>query len=59
MIWPCLRTRLRIVVSERIAALLRQLRVDQVPLGLERAAEDRIPGYVGRGFQLIKRSLGL
>jgi hypothetical protein len=42
-----------------LAVLLRQLGVDEVPLGLEDTAEDRISGYLSGRFQLIQGGLGL
>jgi len=42
-----------------LAVLLRQLSIDEVPLGLERTTEDRISGFLGRRFQRIEGGLGL
>jgi hypothetical protein len=39
--------------------LVRQLSIDEIPLGLERAPEDRIASLVGRRFQLIEGCLQL
>jgi len=39
--------------------LIRQLSIDEVPLGLERAPEDRIASLLGRRFQLIESCLRL
>ncbi len=39
--------------------LVRQLGIDEVPLGLERATEDGIAGFLGRRFQRIEGRRGL
>jgi hypothetical protein len=42
-----------------LAVLIRQLSIDQIPLGLERATEDGIAGFLGRSFEFIQDRLGL
>src|SRR6266511_2921553 len=45
--------------GKRLAVLVRQRSVDEVPLGLECAAEDGVSGFLGRRFQHIQGGLSL
>src|SRR6266498_5101664 len=45
--------------GKRLGVLVRQRSVDEVPLGLECAAEDGVSGFLGRRFQHIQGGLSL
>jgi hypothetical protein len=45
--------------GKTLTMLVRQLSIDEVPLGLERAPEDRSANFLGRRFQLIESCLRL
>ena len=42
-----------------LAVALRQLSIDEIPLGLERATKDGIAGFLGRRFEFIQGHLRL
>jgi hypothetical protein len=45
--------------GKTLTVLVRQLSIDEVPLGLERATEDGISGFLGRRFEFIQGRLRL